>query len=60
MTSQPGEEIIEMHILRNISRNEGNQAMKFGQLLWNITWETLFLKNHTSDVVEKLSPDLFL
>ena len=37
MTSQPGEEIIEMHILRNISRNEGNQAMKFGQLLWNIT-----------------------
>ena len=33
MTSQPDEEIIEMHILRNISRNEGNQAMKFGRLL---------------------------
>ena len=33
MTSQPGEETIEMHILHNISGNEGNKAMKFGQLL---------------------------
>ena len=33
MTSQPGEETIAIHILPNISRSKGNQAMKFGQLI---------------------------
>ena len=32
MTSQPGEQIITIYILPNISRSKGNQAMKFGQL----------------------------
>ena len=32
----------------NISRSKGSQAMKFGQLT-----ETLFLKNHTQNLVEK-------
>ena len=30
-TSQPGKQTIAIHILPNISRSKGNQAMKFGQ-----------------------------
>ena len=33
MTSQTGQQLIAIHILRNIPRNEGNQTMKFGQLI---------------------------
>ena len=33
MTSPPGQQIIAIHILPNISRNKGNQAVKFGQLI---------------------------
>ena len=32
MTSQLGYQTIAIHILPNISRSEGNQAMTFGQL----------------------------
>ena len=30
MASQPGQQIITMHLLSNISRSKGTQAMKFG------------------------------
>ena len=33
MTSQPGKQTIAIHILLNISRSKGNQAMKFSQLV---------------------------
>ena len=33
MTSQPGYLTIAMHILVNISRGKGRQAMEFGQLI---------------------------
>ena len=33
MTSQPGSQTIAIHILPNISRSRGNQAMKFGLLI---------------------------
>ena len=33
MTSQPGWQTITIHILLNISRIKGNQAMKLGQLI---------------------------
>ena len=33
LTSQPGQQTIVMHVLANISRNKGNQTMKFGQLI---------------------------
>ena len=36
MTSQPGKQTIAIHTLPNISRSNGNQAMKFGQLLATI------------------------
>ena len=43
MTSQPEKQTIEIHILPNISRNKGNQKMKFGQLIEY--WKTLLLRN---------------
>ena len=33
MTWQPGKLAIEIHILHNILRSKGNQAMKLGQLI---------------------------
>ena len=33
MTSQPGLQIIAIHMLPNISQGKGNQTMKFGQLI---------------------------
>ena len=35
MKSQPGQKTIAIHILPNISRSKGNQAMKLGQLIEN-------------------------
>ena len=32
MTSQPGEQAVTVHKLRNISGSKGNQTMKFGQV----------------------------
>ena len=31
--SQPGQQTIAIHVLPNISRSKGNQAMKFGLLI---------------------------
>ena len=33
MTSQPGKQIITIHMLPNIARSKGNQTVKFGQLI---------------------------
>ena len=33
MTSQTGEQIIKLHIVSNISRNNDNYALKFGRLI---------------------------
>ena len=48
MMSQPGKGKIAIHILPNISRSEGNQAMAFGQLteynLINIFLEKSYAK----------------
>ena len=33
MTSQPDYKTIVIHVLLNVSRNKGNQTMKFGQLI---------------------------
>ena len=32
MTLQPGKQTTAIHILTNMSRNKGNQTVKFGQL----------------------------
>ena len=48
MTSQSGKQAIATHILPNISRSEGDQRMKFGQLIEynmrNIFLESLYSK----------------
>ena len=54
--SQPWKQTVAMHILLNISRNKGNETMKFGQLIQH----NFFLKNHTQNVIEKLFLDPFL
>ena len=59
MTSQPGKQTIVIHVLPNILRSKGKQAMKFGQLSEH-NMKTFSLKNHTQNVVKKLVPDLFL
>ena len=59
MTPQSGQQTIVIHILPNILINKGNQAMKFGPLI-EYTRETLFFRNHTQNVVNKLIPDPFL
>ena len=43
MTSQPVQQTIAIHIFTNISRNKGNQAMKFGQLI-EYNMRNIFLK----------------
>ena len=57
MMSQPGQQIIAIHIFPNISRSNGNQKIKFGQL---ITRKTYFLENHTKNKAGRLNPDLIL
>ena len=43
MTSQPGSQTVAIHILINISRSEGNQTTKFGQLI-EYKMENIFLE----------------
>ena len=61
MTSQPGKQAIAMHILPNISRRQGNQTMKFGQLIvYNM--KNIFLENLTKreNLIKKTVPRTFL
>ena len=46
-----------MHILPNISRSTGNQAMKFGQLL-EYSKKKFFFKNHAENDPGKLLSEL--
>ena len=59
MTLRPGKQTIAIHILPNISKSKGNQALKFCQLI-EYNMKNIFLENHTLNVVEKLFPDSFL
>ena len=59
MTSQPGYQTIAAHILPNISRSKGKQAMKFGQLI-ECNIRKFLLENHIQNVLEKLFPDPYL
>ena len=52
MTSQPGPETIAIHILPNISRSKGNQAIKFGQVIED-NKTNIFLKKVCRSELEK-------
>ena len=60
MTSQPGKQIIAIHILYNISTTKSNQAIRFGQLTEYNMRKNFLKKHHTQNVVEKLFPNPFL
>ena len=60
MKSQPEKKTNAIHILPNISRSKGNQAMKFGQLIEYNMRKILLKKINAQNVVEKLFPDPFL
>ena len=47
MTSQPGLQIIAIHMLPNISRSKGNRTMKFGQLIEYNMKNYFFEKSYT-------------
>ena len=59
MTFKPGKQTIAIHILCNISRSKGRQAMKFSQLI-ECNAKIFFFKNHVEKEVAKLVPDFFL
>ena len=58
MTSQTGQQIITIHILFNISRNKGNQTMKFDQLIeYNI--RNIFLEQSYTQSCGEAGPRPF-
>ena len=58
MTSQPGQKIITIDILSNISRSKGYQAMGFGQLIeYNI--RNIFLWTSYINWIKRLVLDIF-
>ena len=58
MTSQSGYQIIAVHILTNISRNKGNQAMKFGELI-EFSMRSIFPEKSYIKCSEKIIPRPF-
>ena len=59
MTAQPGLQTIAIHILPNISQSNGNQTMKFGQLIES-SKRNIFLQKLCQNEAVRLVPDLFL
>ena len=47
-----------MHIITNISRRNGKQALKFGQLIKYSKRNVFFFKNQNENEIGKLGPDL--
>ena len=59
MTSEPGLQIIAIHMLPNISQGKGNQTMKFGQLI-EFSKRNIFLQKLFRNEARRLVPDIFL
>ena len=58
MTSQPGNQKITVHILPNISRNKGNQKLKFGESI-EYNMKNIILEKSCIEYGEKTSPTPF-
>ena len=58
MTSQPGAQTIAIHILPNISRSKGSQAMKFVQLI-DYDTRNIFLEKSYRKCIEETIPRPF-
>ena len=59
MTPQPGLQTIAIHILVNISRSKGNQAVKFGQLIEYQMMNIFVEKSYTKCAGETIPRPLF-
>ena len=59
MASQTGQQIITIHILPDISRSQGNQGMKYGQLIKH-SMKIFFCKIHTKNELGRLDLNHFL
>ena len=59
MTSQPGKEIIAIHLLPNISRSKGNQKIKFSQLIEYNMNNIFFKKSWTKCAAETILRSFF-
>ena len=59
MTSQPGWQVIGIHILANILRNEDSQTMKFSHLI-EYNKRNIFCKSYAENKTWELVPNLFL
>ena len=55
MTSQPGYQTSAIHIFTNISRNKGNQAIEFGQLI-EYNMRNIFLEKSYTKFSRKTIP----
>ena len=55
MTSQPGWQTVALHILPNISRSKGNQAMKCGQLI-EYNMRNIFVEKWYTKCAEETIP----
>ena len=61
MSSQAGQQIITIHILPNMSKSKGNQAIKYKQLIeYNVTNMNITFQNHVENEARRLALDLFL
>ena len=58
MTSQPGEQIIVIHMLPNISRSKDNETMKFAHLI-DCNIRNIFLEKSSSKRCGETSPRPF-
>ena len=56
--SQPGQQTIVIHIFPNILRNNGNQAMKFGQII-DYDMRNIFLEKWYTKCGGETSPRHF-
>ena len=59
MTSESGEKTIAIHILTNISRGEGHQAMKLGQLI-EYNMKNIFVEKSYTKCAGETNPDPYL
>ena len=59
MMSQSGQQTIAIHILTNISRNIGNQAMKFCQVI-EYNMSNFYFETSCTEMAEKLFANPFL
>ena len=55
MTSQPGKQILAIHVLVNISKSKRNQTMKFGELI-EFNMKNIFVEKTFTKCVENTSP----